>query len=405
MKPKNNEAMDERQWLEDLRRHTEGGADTPPEDWWGGVERRMNDRAAASRRRRAVFGWIGSGAVAAAAVALVLLLGGDGAMTPHTPAGDVAAPIIAQEYREPTAALTEPVEPSTGDEPVTVAEPRHAAPRQPETPSPRATVPASTEPEAVAASEPVATPEPEPQQPAKPATETKPAPERVVPREPVPDPFAQKPTPTPKRKRLQAGLFASNISSSNTNRVGGGSSSYLTSDVTELTVTDITHRLPVTVGLTLNLPLGGRWSISTGLNYTLLSSQFRTEGATTRYSVDQVLHNIGIPLGVNYALWQGDRLTVYLSAGGGVEKSVSGSATFRGMVGGVVWPEQKNAISDKPQWSLRGAAGLQYDFSRTLGLYAEPGVNYYFNNRSALETIYKTKPLNFALRLGLRFSM
>jgi hypothetical protein len=366
-----------------------------------------------------VFGWIGSGAVAAAAVALVFVLGGEGVVNaPDTP----AAPTIAQEYHAPTTELVEPVEPLTGDDPAPVAEPRPAAPepiapRQPETPSPKTTAPAPTEPEPVSEPEPVAVSSPEPKQPSpetKPEAESAPStpsapsapstPGRVVPREPDPftDPFA----PKPKRKRLQAGLFASNISSSNTNRVGGdGYSTVISSDVPGLTFTDITHRLPVTVGLTLSFGLGGRWSLSTGLNYTMLSSRFRTDGVTTRYSIDQVLHNIGIPLSVNYALWRGDRLSVYLSAGGGVEKSVSGSATFSGIVDGVVRPEQKSAISDKLQWSVRGATGVQYDFSRTLGLYAEPGVNYYFDNRSALETIYKTKPLNFALRLGFRFSM
>jgi hypothetical protein len=137
----------------------------------------------------------------------------------------------------------------------------------------------------------------------------------------------------------------------------------------------------------------------------MLSSQFRTDGDATYYSREQVLHNIGIPLGINYALWQGARLSIYLSAGGGVEKSVSGSSLFRFMSGGTIQTERRDKISDRLQWSVRGAAGLQYDFTRSLGLYAEPGVNYYFDNRSGLETIYKTKPLNFGLRIGVRFSM
>jgi hypothetical protein len=48
--------------------------------------------------------------------------------------------------------------------------------------------------------------------------------------------------------------------------------------------------------------------------------------------------------------------------------------------------------------------GLGYQLSNTIGLYAEPGISYYFNNGSQLETIYKEDPLHFNLRLGLRFT-
>jgi hypothetical protein len=210
MRPKNNEAMDERQWLEDLRQHTDGGAEVPPEDWWGGVERRMNDKAAASKRRRVVFGWIGSGAVAVAAVALVFVLGGDATLpvpVNYPATGDIAVNTPA---------------PVSGDEPVLepIAAPEPIASRRSETPSPETMAPAPTEPE------PVAAPDPEPRQPAKPSTEATlaqspipSAPEQSVPRDPGPltDPFTPRSTRELKRDRWQTGLFASNVSSVSSN--------------------------------------------------------------------------------------------------------------------------------------------------------------------------------------------
>ena len=47
----------------------------------------------------------------------------------------------------------------------------------------------------------------------------------------------------------------------------------------------------------------------------------------------------------------------------------------------------------------------QYDFSKLVGVYLEPGVSYYFDNGSDVRTIYKDKPFNFNLNLGVRFTI
>ena len=169
--------------------------------------------------------------------------------------------------------------------------------------------------------------------------------------------------------------------------------------------TDANHRLPFAVGLSVGYRLGNRWSITSGVTYTLLSSRFVVRSGDDHDSWKQTLHNIGIPLSVNYDIWSGKRLSVYLSAGGQVEKSVSGSVTERRVTGGIGGPERRESISDRVQLSVRGSVGVQYDFAKIVGLYAEPGVNYYFDNGSSIETIYKARPLNFGFQMGLRFSL
>lgn len=60
----------------------------------------------------------------------------------------------------------------------------------------------------------------------------------------------------------------------------------------------------------------------------------------------------------------------------------------------------ENVEIEPLQWSVNGAAGIQYSLLRNVGIYAEPGVSYYFSNGSKNETIYKEKPVNFSLRVG-----
>ena len=57
------------------------------------------------------------------------------------------------------------------------------------------------------------------------------------------------------------------------------------------------------------------------------------------------------------------------------------------------------------QWSVSAAAGAQVNFTKHLGLYAEPGIAYYFDDGSQIETIRKEHPINFNLQFGLRFSL
>ena len=52
-----------------------------------------------------------------------------------------------------------------------------------------------------------------------------------------------------------------------------------------------------------------------------------------------------------------------------------------------------------------GAAGVQVNITPQIGLYAEPGIAYYFDDGSDVETIRKEHPLNFNLQVGLRFSL
>ena len=56
------------------------------------------------------------------------------------------------------------------------------------------------------------------------------------------------------------------------------------------------------------------------------------------------------------------------------------------------------------QWPVNASVGLQYNITPSMGLYAEPGASYYFNDGTSLKTIYKDKPFNFNFNLGLRFT-
>lgn len=170
--------------------------------------------------------------------------------------------------------------------------------------------------------------------------------------------------------------------------------------------TDIKHLQPITLGVSMKYNLDDRWSITSGLTYTILSSQLHSGSDTHYYNSNQTLHYVGIPLNVNYTIWRNQKTSTYISGGGLVEKNVSGSLSTDFVIDNKLQTRSQQKISVKQlQWSVNSAIGIQYQLAKNIGIYAEPGVAYHFKNNSEVETIYKEKPLNFNIRLGLRFSL
>lgn len=82
-----------------------------------------------------------------------------------------------------------------------------------------------------------------------------------------------------------------------------------------------------------------------------------------------------------------------------------GNAKKSYVINGQTRDDGHESISIRPlQWSVNAGAGVQYNISSMVGIYAEPGLSYYFDNGSNIETIYSEKPLNFNLNIGLRVS-
>lgn len=183
-------------------------------------------------------------------------------------------------------------------------------------------------------------------------------------------------------------------------------SSNLNKAKTEENEVKVKHRQPVRVGMSVRLKLTDRLGVETGMNYSYLSSDMGSGDDEGGFRTEQKLHYVGVPLGLNYDIWKTDFLEVYAVAGAMAEFCVSGNSSTEYVSDNTVVKRTETDVKDsRPQWSVNGAAGVQYNFNDIVGVYVEPGVSYYFNNGSSVTTIYKDKPFNFNLNLGLRFTV
>ena len=174
---------------------------------------------------------------------------------------------------------------------------------------------------------------------------------------------------------------------------------------TKEVTTGTDYRQPVNVGVMVNCYLSERWSIGTGLEWSWLHSSFR-EGSQTYY-VSRVndLHYLGIPLKLNCDLWKRNGFKVYAAAGGMVQKCFIGKQVKEYIYNSATGKsEMKELCERQMQWSVCAEAGIEYDFSPFAGVYFEPGATWHFDNGSSVDNIYKSRPLNFSLSVGIRFN-
>ncbi len=151
------------------------------------------------------------------------------------------------------------------------------------------------------------------------------------------------------------------------------------------------HHQPIAVGLTVRKNLKHGFSIDAGLNFTLLSSDISMAGDVNK-TLKQKLYYLGIPIKANWNFIENKLFTLYVSAGGQIEKCVHGKLG-------------NEKLTVKPlQFSVMGGVGAQFNITQRLGVYAEPGVAYFFKDGSDVQTIRKEHPFNFNMQAGVRFT-
>ncbi len=171
-------------------------------------------------------------------------------------------------------------------------------------------------------------------------------------------------------------------------------------------ITDYEHHQPVLMGLSVKYAINNRLSLGSGVTYAILNSDIKHRTASRFVSGQQRLHYVGIPLDISYRILSWKRLSLYGSAGVLGEKCVSGKIVSD------YWTDDNSTtrVTERTealpfQISINASAGIQFDIIRQLGVYVEPGISYYFNDGTAVDNIYKDKPLNFNINVGLRLNI
>lgn len=177
----------------------------------------------------------------------------------------------------------------------------------------------------------------------------------------------------------------------------GSSNAYFSAEPLQRDCKETTkHNMPVSFGATVSYAINDRLALTSGLVYTLATSSFEHGTSSNASKDEQTLHYVGIPLTASYTIWGNSWLKTYVNAGGQADFNVSAKVETEG--------HTTDIDKDRAQLSVGAAAGVQLNVIKQMGVYVEPGVRYYFDNGSNVQTVFKEHPCNFSLQMGLRWN-
>jgi opacity protein-like surface antigen len=168
-----------------------------------------------------------------------------------------------------------------------------------------------------------------------------------------------------------------------------------------------TYGLPVTFGAGVKIGLSPRWSLGTGLNYTLLSRKFfgtytkvnsGVVEETATSDIRNTQHYIGIPINAYYSIVNKDRIDFYVYGGGAVEKCVSNKYNILNTA--YNYTESVKGV----QLSAAVGLGVEFILGKNLGLYFDPSLRYSFDCGQP-KSIRTARPLMLGIEMGLRINL
>ncbi len=168
--------------------------------------------------------------------------------------------------------------------------------------------------------------------------------------------------------------------------------------------TESTYGIPLSFGLGARFYLTNRFSVGTGLTYSMLVRSFNgTFIDETRHVSGDVRHSIqylGIPLNLYYDILDTDLLQLYLFGGGAAEKAISNKYLIQNGSDPINYSTKVPGL----QWSADLGLGIQFRLTDHVGLYLDPSARYYFNSNQP-KSIRTKKPFMFGFEAGLRFDL
>lgn len=164
------------------------------------------------------------------------------------------------------------------------------------------------------------------------------------------------------------------------------------------------HDKPITFGLSMTKTINRNWNMETGLQYSLLKSEFILGEDDYYIQKRQKVQYLGIPLRLSYKWFGANRWTAYTSAGIILNIPLSGKTDERYVTGTVV-PYSDNWHFTPPfQWTVGTGVGLHYNFANNWGVYLEPTFSWHIPNGSTTRTIWTEHPFTITVPFGIRFT-
>ena len=151
------------------------------------------------------------------------------------------------------------------------------------------------------------------------------------------------------------------------------------------------HSFPLRAGLSFRVPMNDRWSLTTGVDYSVYSSSIGYMGSSGKHQKAQY---IGVPVRADYTLARNRWIDVYVGAGASADLCVA------------AYEDGNKVAKDGIGFSLIGGGGFQFNINRSFGLFVDPMFSWdMFSNSRVLETYRTEYPFMFSVSGGIRVTL
>lgn len=164
------------------------------------------------------------------------------------------------------------------------------------------------------------------------------------------------------------------------------------------------HDKPITLGFSLTKAVDERWSLETGLQYSLLKSDFTLGEGLYYIKRKQQIHYLGLPLRVSYKWLYRKHWAAYASTGVTLNIPLYAQSKEVYVTGQTTAYTDSWRMSPSWQWAVGISIGLQYRFAPHWGLYLEPTFHWFVPNGSSIHTVWTEHPFTITVPFGIRFT-
>lgn len=162
------------------------------------------------------------------------------------------------------------------------------------------------------------------------------------------------------------------------------------------------HCQPLSFGISLSKSLNGRWSVETGLQYSLLKSRFAMGEDGYAIVKKQKVHYLGVPLKLSCRILGYRHLSAYSSVGFTLHIPVHGEVRNNYMLDWQAAYTDSHRFVPAFQWQTSLSVGLQYKFAPNAGVFMEPTLNWFIPSGGETHTAWTEHPIMFTCPLGIR---
>lgn len=172
----------------------------------------------------------------------------------------------------------------------------------------------------------------------------------------------------------------------------------------------VNHMQPISFGVLTSFSLSPKLQIETGLIYTYLSSETKNSSNDFNNSERVQFHYLGVPLNLNYTLASFNKLDVFATAGGMIEKDVNGKIKNSdekkspSLNSGYTSNSSSKIKQKNPQLSVTGGVGITYPIYDKAQVFGKVGGRYYFNANNEYKTYYSDQKLGLDIQLGIKLN-